>query len=142
MVIETTRTVLLIEDDPDHFQLISSCIEKATAPRVQTKIVHRADGVDALNYLSEHADQLPQLIVLDLNLPGMSGHEVLQAIKTSHPLRLIPVVVLTTSLSEDDRRQALELQANSVLTKSLNYVEFKQMLQDMINYWLVWNRGI
>jgi len=80
------------------------------------------------------------VVLLDLKLPRLSGLEVLRAIKTSVEMRHIPVVVVTTSSAEQDLRLAYERHANSYLVKPVDFQQFTQMLQDVGNYWLGWNR--
>lgn len=140
MVLESDNSVMLIEDDEHHAELISRTLSDAF-PDPETQILQIADGESAVSYLSNESRAIPRLIVLDINLPKVNGHEVLRMIKSSERLRVVPVVILTTSLSESDRHEALSLQANSVLTKSVNFKEFQSMLTDMVRYWLGWNRG-
>ena len=140
MLLESDNSVLLIEDDEHHSELITRTIKNAF-PDPETQILQIADGESAVNYLSNQDRALPKLIVLDIKLPKLNGHEVLRVIKSSERLRVIPVVILTTSLSDADRHEALSLQANSILTKSVNFKDFQSMLKDMVKYWLGWNRG-
>lgn len=137
---ESSNSILLIEDDQHHSELIARTL-KRSCPDAETEIHHVTDGEAAVHFLGAHCHLLPRLIILDLKLPKLSGHEVLKMIKSSDRLKVIPVVILTTSLSEPDRESALRLQANSVLTKSVNFKEFQSMLADMTKYWLGWNRG-
>ncbi|MFG0314482.1 MAG: response regulator [Phycisphaerales bacterium] len=129
-----------MEDDDHHSDLISRTLKRAM-PDPETEILHISDGEAAVQFLSCERETIPKLIVLDLKLPKLNGHEVLKMIKSSERLRVVPVVILTTSLSDTDRHEALALQANSVLTKSVNFKEFQTMLTDMVKYWLRWNRG-
>jgi chemotaxis family two-component system response regulator Rcp1 len=80
------------------------------------------------------------VILLDLRLPRMDGHEVLASIKTDPLLRRIPVVILTTSQAESDRARAYSAHANSYLVKPLDFVRFHDMIQDLKMYWAVWNQ--
>lgn len=134
------NTILIVEDDAHHANLITRTIQRA-CPDPDTELKRIGDGESAVDYLRRLGTDLPRLILLDLKLPKLNGHEVLRYIKSSETLRVIPVVILSTSLSEKDRQDALSLQANSVLTKSVNFTDFQQMLKDMVNYWLGWNRG-
>ena len=82
----------------------------------------------------------PDLILLDLKLPRMHGHEVLRTLKADDDLKMIPVVVLTTSDAEQDRRKAYGLHANGYLVKPTDFGQFRQMIGAVTSYWGVWNR--
>src|SRR5690606_24500907 len=82
----------------------------------------------------------PDVILLDLKLPKVNGHEVLAAIKDDPDLCSIPVVVLTTSSAETDRLKAYRHHANSYLVKPINFSRFRQMVSDLSLYWGVWNQ--
>ena len=133
---------LLVEDDDDHAEIAMRSLQKADSIN---RIDRASDGVEALQYLRGEGPfqgmSLPDVILLDLKLPKMDGHEVLAELKGDEQLRMIPVVVLSTSDAEDDRLHAYRLHANSYLVKPLNGNHFKQMIQDMSVYWGSWNRG-
>ena len=103
---------LLVEDDDDHAALVLRCFSKS---RLGNTIDRVTDGVEALAYLRREGafaqSPRPGAIVLDLNLPKLSGHELLSAIKSDPDLRKIPVVILTTSAAEIDRAKAYTAQA-------------------------------
>jgi CheY-like chemotaxis protein len=135
--------VMLVEDNPDHAELV---MRTMADHRVANKIVHFTDGQSALDYLfrqGEYADPekgpRPHVILLDLRLPRVDGLEVLKAIKESVELRIIPVVVLTTSEAEKDVARAYGCHANSYLVKPVGYAEFSQLMKDLGFYWLGWN---
>ena len=135
-------TILLVEDNPDHAELALRCLEDH---RLKNQVVHKADGEAALDYLlqrdgSVDPDAPPQIILLDLRLPKVDGLEVLEAVKGADDLRRIPVVVLTTSQAEQDVTRAYELHANSYLVKPIDFEEFSSLLDDLVGYWLTWNR--
>ena len=81
------------------------------------------------------------MVLLDLRLPKVDGHEVLYQIKRSERLRAIPVVVLTTSTSDDDLRQAYSNHVNSYLIKPLSFEDLKRTVEEIKEYWLGWNRS-
>lgn len=132
--------VLIIEDDNDHSELVLRTLQRN---RVAGGVERLCDGEEALEYLrrgdSDDDRPRPDLILLDLKLPKVSGHEVLAQIKSDPQLQEIPVIVLTTSDAEADRREAYCLHANSYLVKPLNYERFRRMIADMAHYWTVWN---
>ncbi|MEX2286315.1 MAG: response regulator [Planctomycetaceae bacterium] len=133
--------VLLVEDEDAHAMIVEKSFrgsnERGTIDRVR-------DGVQALAYVQrqgEYQDRpRPNVILLDLKLPRMDGHEVLRTLKADGDLRMIPVVVLTTSDAEEDRRKAYSLHANSYLVKPTDFGNFRQMIGALTSYWGVWNR--
>ncbi|MCO8121707.1 response regulator [Stieleria sp. TO1_6] len=133
-------TFLLVEDDDNHAHLVMRSLKKA---RVQNQVFRAADGAEALAFLrreGEHADKPhPDVILLDLKLPKISGHEVLASIKQDEQLRVIPVVVMTTSDAESDRAKAYEYHANSYVVKPVDFERFRQLVNDLCLYWGVWN---
>ena len=136
-------TVLLVEDNPDHAELVMRGLE---AHQMPNKIYHVSNGELALNYLfrqqqySDPADSpRPHMILLDLRLPRIDGHEVLKVVKGSPELQAIPVVVLTTSKREKDAAKAYEENANSYVVKPVDFAKFSQLLDNLGFYWLSWN---
>ena len=102
------------------------------------------DGAEALAYLRRQGDfadrPRPDVVLLDLKLPKISGHEVLAEVKKDPELQTVPIVVLTTSEAEIDRAKAYGNHANSYLTKPVDFDQFAKMIQDLKLYWCVWNR--
>ncbi|WP_028459710.1 response regulator [Chloroflexus sp. Y-396-1] len=136
--------ILLVEDNPDHTELITRVLSDH---RIPNRIIHVADGEAALDYLRRcypYADPTtnpsPHIVLLDLQLPRLSGLEVLQAIKTDAMLSHLPVVVVTTSRMESDLRLAYQFHANSYLVKPVDFEQFSRMMNDLGDYWLEWNR--
>ncbi len=139
-----TATVLLVEDDETHAMLVIRCFESMDVK----KICWVSDGEGAMDYLlhsDKYADKenclRPDLIILDLRLPKLDGHDLLKEIKNSEDLRTIPVVVLTTSKNEYDLKKAYLNHANSYLVKPLGFDRFQQMIKDLGIYWLEWNQN-
>ena len=132
---------LLVEDDDDHAFLVERALNDN---HVSNAVDRVADGEQALAYLrqqGEFADKaLPDVILLDLKLPKVDGHEVLHELKDDAGLRTIPVVVLTTSQAESDKAKAYYNHANSYLTKPVDFEKFHQMIKDLKLYWCVWNQ--
>lgn len=136
--------ILLVEDNPDHTELI---IRVLNDHRIPNRIIHVADGEAALDYLRRRypytdpaTNPSPHIVLLDLQLPRLSGLEVLQAIKTDAMLSHLPVVVVTTSRMESDIRLAYQFHANSYLVKPVDFEQFSRMMNDLGDYWLEWNR--
>lgn len=135
---ERTRAVeiLLVEDNPDDIDLtIEAFRESSSASRL--RVVE--NGVDALAYLRRQGAfaeaPRPDLILLDLNLPKKTGHEVLAEIKGDPTLRRIPVVVLTTSAADADVMRSYELAANCYITKPLDLDAFFGVVRLVDRFW-------
>lgn len=135
--------VMLVEDNIDHAELVMRTLEQH---KIANRVRHFLDGQSALDYLfhregfASHADNpRPHVILLDLRLPRMDGIDVLRTIKESEELKMIPVVVLTTSEAEKDVARAYTNHANSYLVKPVGFEEFKKLMDDLGFYWLGWN---
>jgi CheY-like chemotaxis protein len=138
--------VMLVEDNADHAELVIRTLEEH---RILNKVQHFFDGQSALDFLQhrgeysslDHATR-PEIILLDLRLPKVDGIDVLKTIKEDDLLRTIPVIILTTSEAEKDVSRAYFNHANSYLVKPVGYPEFKQLMDDLLHYWLGWNTHI
>ncbi|MCE9598133.1 MAG: response regulator [Spirochaetia bacterium] len=137
-------TILLVEDNPDHAEMIRRTLEAGGATQ---RLLHVPDGQAAVDYLSREAPYndseaypLPDLLLLDLKLPKLSGLEVLEWMKTRPKLRGIATVILTTSSAEADMTMAYKLGAISYLVKPFAIEEFARLLDACSQYWLSWNR--
>lgn len=131
---------LLVEDDDDHAAIVVRTLKNN---RVGNNIKRVTDGAEAIAYLRKDPPHQqrpePGVILLDLKLPKLDGHEVLKFCKKDPALCHIPVVVLTTSNAEADRAKAYACHANSYLVKPVNFQRFRQMVNDLSLYWGVWN---
>jgi two-component system response regulator len=128
---------LLIEDSEPDVRLTMEALREA---KVKNRLWVVEDGVEAMAFLRQqngHADApRPDLILLDLNLPRKDGREVLREIKADESLKRIPVVVLTTSRSEEDVLRAYELHANCYITKPVDFNRFMEVVRSIENFWL------
>ncbi|MBB5365330.1 response regulator [Deinococcus humi] len=125
------RHYLLVDDNPhDHF-LTQAAFEQLCPECVVTCV---GSGMEALELLQTQMFQ-PDVVLLDLNMPGMNGFEVLQAMKANARLVRIPVVILSTSDAERDVEQAYTLHASSYLVKSESFSEFLEQLETVVKYW-------
>lgn len=143
MMDDAKTEILLVEDNPDHAELTMRALGKG---RLANPILWVKDGVEALDALhgrNAHAGRrsrpLPGLVLLDLNLPKLSGLEVLEAIKTDPVLRVIPVIMLTTSGRDDEVKKSFELGANSFVTKPVQFAQFSEKIRQIEMYWLLVN---
>ncbi|HEU4490016.1 MAG TPA: response regulator [Jiangellales bacterium] len=129
--------VLLIEDDPGDVLMTREAFEDA---KVANNLYVVSDGEDALAFLRRegaHAQvPRPDLVLLDLNLPRVDGREVLEQIKNDPELRSIPVVVLTTSESEDDIVHSYSLHANAYVTKPVDFDRFHQVVRQIDDFFV------
>lgn len=130
--------ILLVEDNPGDARLAIEAF-KDGADRLASRLHHVEDGVEALEFLrrqNSHSGAVrPDLILLDLNLPRKDGREVLAEIKEDPDLKLIPVLVLTTSLAERDIFETYNLHANGYVTKPLDLDEFAEVVASIQNFW-------
>lgn len=124
--------VLLVEDDPGDVVIAQ---EALSAGHLSTRMSVVDDGAEALDYLHQDGKyataQRPDLILLDLNLPRVSGHEVLAEIKTDPALRSIPVVVLTTSIADEDIATSYDLHANVYVVKPTDFDRFTEVVRQI-----------
>lgn len=123
-------TILLIEDDE---------IERMKFKRVCSKngfchnVMEASNGEVALKLLG--GDQLPDLILLDLNMPKMDGIEFLKKLKSTEALKFIPIIVLSTSNNYNDVKKCYEIGASGYMIKPLHFEEYKQKIISLIHYW-------
>jgi len=141
MIHDQAVHVLLVEDEDAHAMIVERSF-LGSGERVTMDRVH--DGVETVAYVRRQGKfqnrPRPDLILLDLKLPRMHGHDVLRTLKADDDLKMIPVVVLTTSDAEQDRRMAYGLHANGYLVKPTDFGQFRQMIGAVTSYWGVWNR--
>ncbi|MEG3840853.1 response regulator [Microcoleus sp. herbarium14] len=129
--------ILLIEDSPSDADL---AIEALGQGKILNNLHFVEDGVEAIKFLRKQAPYLgvprPDLILLDLNLPKKSGVEVLKEIKTDPKLKLIPVVILSTSAAPEDIVKSYSLHANCYITKPVDFVQFTKVVRLIEEFWL------
>ena len=139
-VTETPRgplAVLLVEDDPGDVMIAQEALK---ASELTSKLTVVPDGVEAIKYLRREEGYAgaprPDLILLDLNLPKKSGHEVLAEVKADPALRKIPVVVLTTSGAAEDVLRSYDLHANVFVTKPVDFDHFTSVIKQIDDFFL------
>jgi two-component system, response regulator len=143
MTTTNSRTILLVEDNPSDVGLTRRALEKG---RLANDLVVAEDGQEALDYLwgtgtyaGRDVSDLPSLVLLDLNLPKVTGMEVLRRIRGDARTRRLPVVILTTSREEQDLAQGYDLGANSYVRKPVDFKEFAAAIESLGFYWLALN---
>ncbi|WP_442938007.1 response regulator [Nostoc sp.] len=128
--------VLLVEDNPGDAQLTRIALEDSKFS-IHLNVVE--DGVEAMAFLRKQEKYAkvaqPHIVLLDLNLPRKDGREVLAEIKGDEKLKRIPVVILTTSQSEEDILKAYNLYANCYITKPVDFDQFVKVVQSIENFW-------
>ena len=136
----TPKTILLVEDNPDDLELAIRALRKSGHG---DGVVVARDGVEALDYLfgtgafaGRDTAVQPTVILLDLKLPRLGGHEVLERLRKDKRTQLIAVVVLTSSDQRDDIRGAYARGANSYIRKPVAFNQFTTMLAEIGHYWL------
>lgn len=128
--------ILLVEDNPGDVRLTREALKEG---KVYNNLSVVSDGVEAMAYLRKQGDYagttLPDIILLDLNLPKMDGREVLAAIKADKILKRIPVVVLTTSKADEDVLRVYDLHANCYITKPVDLEQFLHVVKSIKDFW-------
>jgi CheY-like chemotaxis protein len=127
------KPILLVEDDEFDASQVKRIFLELGVPN---PVVHVWDGEAAWEYLRQNASESPCVILLDLNLPGKGGLDILRSLKDDAAMRDIPVVILTTSCAEDDRVRSRELGAAEYIIKPLRHAEFTEALKGIERYWL------
>lgn len=141
---EQGRTILFVEDSDEDYMALTRALRLSN---IGHPVRRFSSGEDALDFLFRRGGfsggksfPLPWLILLDLNLPGRDGYDVLGDIKSDPELRIIPVVIFSSSGSERDMKRCYELAANSYLVKPLDFGKFKETVGQCVNYWTGVNR--
>jgi len=129
--------ILLVEDNEGDIELTKEAFEEA---KFRNNLHIAMDGDEALDYLFKRNGNegavIPDIILLDLNLPGTDGREVLEAIKADKLLKRIPVIVLTSSMADKDIVASYDLHANCYIVKPVNAVKFMEVVQHVENFWV------
>ena len=139
MKVDTGQVILIVEDSPEDYETTERGFRESG---LANPIFHCEDGDEALDFLFRrgiYADPkkspCPSIILLDLNLPGTDGHQVLSEIKNNDELKKIPVVVLTTSSDERDIEQCYENGASSYIIKPVSFSGFMDAIRRLRDYW-------
>ncbi len=132
-----TIHILLVEDNPGDIRLTKEVLKEG---KIQNTLSVVMDGEEAILFLKRQGKykdvKLPDIILLDLNLPKKDGRQVLSEIKTDQELMLIPVIVLTTSSAEKDILNMYAIHANCYITKPVDFDQFINVIRSIENFWL------
>jgi two-component system response regulator len=141
----SAKTILLIEDNPKDEALTLRALRKSG---IVNEVAVTRDGAEALDFLfstgayaARNPAEVPTLVLLDLNLPKVGGFEVLKRLRADERLKLLPVVILTSSDEEKDLIEGYERGANSYVRKPVEFSEFANAVQQLGLYWLILNES-
>ena len=132
-------TILLVEDDPGDQKLIKVSLKNQ---KLGNKVYTADSGEEAMDFLYQrgkysHGTSRPDLILLDLNMPGMGGKEFLRRIKEDEKMKSIPVIILTSSDSDDDIIDTYNLHASGYVKKPVKLEDFKRVMKEIKEYWFL-----
>jgi CheY-like chemotaxis protein len=127
-----SKPILLVEDDNVDAMMVKRSLKDLNIPNL---VVHLPNGEEALEHLQNDDNEMPCVIILDLNMPRMNGIELLQVVKTDDKLRRIPVVVLTTSHAEQDKVETFKLGVAGYMLKGTDYKKFVEIMRVIDLYW-------
>ena len=139
---ESLKHILLVEDDPKDIELTLTALEEH---KLVNEVVVARDGVEALDYLyrrgkfKERPAGYPVVVLLDLKMPRLDGVQVLQQIKADEQLRLLPVVVLTSSHESRDLDECYKLGVNAYVVKPVRFTEFIEAIKQIGVFWILIN---
>ena len=135
-----THAILLVEDNPADIKITERALRESAMP---VQLIVARDGQEAIDYLQQRGSQAgreewrrPDLIVLDLNLPRLSGQEVLRRIRSMAAFRTLPIIVLTTSKRDEDLEDVYAAGANTYFEKPADFDRFIEVLRTIKRYWL------
>jgi CheY-like chemotaxis protein len=138
----TLARILIVEDDPNDVELTLTALEEYN---LANEVVVTRDGQEALDYLhrrgqySNRSDENPAVILLDLKLPKVDGLQVLQQIKSDERLKMVPVIVLTSSHQEKDVMRSYKLGVNAYVVQPVDFHEFVNAVKELGVFWAVTN---
>lgn len=125
--------IIMVDDDADDRFLVQAAFEDND---LNPNIEFFENGDSLLTFLNTNLHNLPQLILLDLNMPGKSGNDVIKSIKANNDLKLIPIIVFSTSKTPCDVNQAYANGANSYIVKPSGYEQLKTVIKNIQDYWI------
>lgn len=137
------KTILLVEDNPNDEKLTLRALKKH---HIKHKVIVAHNGAEALDYIfgtglymGRDVTEMPAVVLLDLNLPRADGFEVLRQIRAKEQTQFLPVVILTSSKTEEDLVAGYGLGANSYVRKPVDFNDFSEVIRELGLYWLLFN---
>jgi two-component system, response regulator len=138
--------ILILEDDPNDLELTMRSLQKISP---ESKILTAVDGVEALDLLFvdgknkiERINDVPKFILVDLKVPRINGHEFIKTVKANDVLKIIPIVVFSSSNQEEDIVLAYQNGANSYVVKPVRFEHYQSTVSSIASFWLTINRSI
>jgi CheY-like chemotaxis protein len=128
----SSKPILLIEDDRLDALMVARALDEL---KVTNELVHKTNGKEALDYLTDEANKKPCLILLDLNMPKTNGVDFLRIAKADDVLKRIPIVVLTSSTEEQDVIETFKLSVAGYIVKPMDYIKFVEAIRTLALYW-------
>ena len=127
------KNILIVDDDVDDCLLTQQALQRSYADPINFSVVH--DGEALLVHLQKQRTQIPDLILLDLNMPKIDGREALAKLRADPRHQALPIVILTTSTAIDDIQYAYRLGANSYISKAVTFEQMSQSMASLVDYW-------
>ena len=125
------KSILLVDDDQVEHMKVSRAFKKLN---IQNPLIYKNDGLMAKEYL-EQTEELPSLILLDLNMPNMNGLEFLEFIKADNRLKIIPIVILTTSNNDKDKVESYKYSVAGYMVKPIRLEAYEKVIETIKQYW-------
>lgn len=129
---KSNKPILLVEDDLIDVKTIKRALKEL---HITNELVVAGNGEEALSYLQNEQNKRPQIILLDLNMPKMNGFEFLQLVRRDDKLKMLPIVVLTTSKEEKDKIDSFKLNVAGYMVKPVDYLQFVEVVRTIDLYW-------
>ncbi len=129
--------ILLVEDNPEDADLAIRALKKNN---LANNLLHLEDGQEALDFLFNDANEMPQLILLDLKMPRVNGIQVLRKLKSDEKKKIIPIVMLTSSNEEKDIMESYKLGVNAYIVKPVDFTQFSNAVAEIGLFWIFLNR--
>ena len=129
-------TILIVEDSPTDAAILSAAFDDAGCHQLIQIAQTGDEAITLLQQVDNVTQGQPQLILLDLNLPGKTGHEVLEVIKKNSVWQAIPIIVLSSSATPKDIAKSYQLHANAYITKPTNFSDYQRIAQKIQDFWL------
>jgi len=136
------KTILMVEDDHRDAELVMAAFDDHY---LKNEVMIVRDGEEALDYLFCRKDYRerprvnPDMVLLDLKMPKVDGHEVLRQIRSDQELKLVPVIIFTSSNQESDVLKSYQLGTNAYVVKPMNFYQFSEVLKTLVLFWAVLN---